>query len=123
MSSVDIPKLKSKTIQNFLKYVVSGSQDEAEDLLKKHPELALASRDVTDHAGRIFENITGFQCAIWALDWHMWRMIRKYLPRDEAQKQAESFKTGSWIQDHGKHASWEKWIDLSHKWSFLARLV
>lgn len=97
--------------QDFLNHVAAGRQDEAEAMLKKDPRLALFSGTVTDHANRTFRNITGFQYAVWSLDWHMWRMIKKYLPPEEARLQAESFATGSWVKEHGEHANWYKLIE------------
>ena len=98
-------------LQEFLNYVVSGQQDEAESLLRQSPELAHGIGTVTDHANRTFKNITGFQYAVWALDWHMWRMIRKYLPIEEARFQADGFCTGSWIKKHGEHIDMGRLID------------
>ncbi|MCE3237932.1 MAG: hypothetical protein K0R24_913 [Gammaproteobacteria bacterium] len=79
----------SAAIATFLLHVAKGEQDEAEAMLKLIPGLELASGNVTDLSGRTFENITGFQYAIWALDWHMWSMILKYLPEREAALQLQ----------------------------------
>ena len=75
----------------FLNHVVKGEQRQAEKLLKKNRHLALASRTVTDPANRTFNNITGFQYAVWALDWHMWSMIQKYF------EEVRSFKLSMMI--------------------------
>ena len=93
-----------KEIAEFLKLVTEGEQDKAETMLKINSDLALVPGDVTDLSKRTFTNITAFQYAVWALDWHMWTMIRKYLPDDEAKKQAEGFETGSWVRQHGVQA-------------------
>ena len=69
-------------------------------MLKDNAELALASGDVTDTAGRTFKNITGFQYAVWALDWKMWTMIQGYLPSDAAREQAKGFSDGEWVKEH-----------------------
>jgi hypothetical protein len=79
----------SAAIAEFLLHVTRGEQDEAEAMLKLIPGLELTSGNVTDLSGRTFENITGFQYAIWALDWHMWSMILKYLPEIEAALQLQ----------------------------------
>lgn len=105
------PQINPSQLQAFLNHVVAGQQDEAEALLKQTPEFALGAGNVTDHAKRTFRNITGFQYAVWALDWHMWRMIRKYLPPEEARLQSEGFGTGSWVKEHGEHVTWKKLID------------
>jgi hypothetical protein len=97
--------------QKFLSLIAEGEQDVAEAMLKDMPELALFSGNVTDLSGRTFKNITGFQYAVWALDSHMWEMIRKYLPKEAAREQVKSLKTGSWVAQHGEYASWQNLID------------
>lgn len=103
-----------KELGEFLRLVAEGEQNEAEKMLKINPVLALASGDVTDLSKRSFTNITAFQYAVWALDWHMWTMIRKYLPDEELKRQAEGFETGAWVkgsylpwrEKHGIHAQY-----------------
>lgn len=101
-------KVSAEDVQKFLNHVAAGQQDEAEAMLKKNSELALTSGTVTDHAKRTFKNITGFQYAVWALDWHMWKMIKKYLSKEAAQEQSRGFAEGSWVAEHGEHANWKK---------------
>jgi hypothetical protein len=103
--------LLSEDIAIFLNLVVEGEQDQAEAMLRQTPELALFPGIVTDLSGRIFDNITGFQYAAWALDSHMWRMIRKYLPNAAAREQVKGLKTGLWVAQHGESASWQNLID------------
>ena len=95
----------------FLIHVAQGEQRQAEQMLKNNRHLALASGTVTDHADRTFHTITGFQYAVWALDWHMWRMIQKYLPEEAAQSQAHGFTTGPWVEQHGVQANWQNLLD------------
>jgi len=99
-STVDANDLKK-----FLRWVAEGEQDKAEAILKSNHKLTLMSGDVMDLSKRTFTDITGFQYAVWALDWHMWTMIRKYLSDDDAREQAQGFKTGAWVQQHGVHAN------------------
>ncbi len=94
-------KPNSDDLKVFLRLVTEGEQDKAEAMLKKEPALALGRSDVTDLSKRVFYGITGFQYAVWALDFHMWKMIRKYLPDDAALDQARGFETGSWVKKHG----------------------
>ncbi|HQW57562.1 MAG TPA: protein kinase [Gammaproteobacteria bacterium] len=94
-----------KDLQEFLRLVAEGEQDKVETMLKSNLALALVPGDVTDLSKRTFTGITAFQYAVWALDWHMWTMIRKYLPPEEAQRQAQGFETGSWVENHGIHAN------------------
>ncbi len=101
------PIVDAKALSAFLKLVAEGEQDQAEAMLKKNPHLALMPTDVTDLSGRQFRNITGFQYAVWALDWHMWTMIRKYLPPEAASEQIQGMKSGSWLQQHRSSVSWQ----------------
>jgi hypothetical protein len=71
----------------LLQHVALGEQEEAERILKADPTLLLRTGEVTDYSGRTFKHITAFQYALWALDRHMWTMILKYLPPEEAAKQ------------------------------------
>jgi tRNA A-37 threonylcarbamoyl transferase component Bud32 len=98
------PKVKASDLREFLRLVVEGGQDEAEAMLKSNPTLALLPGDVTDLSKRTFTNITGFQYAVWALDWRMWTMIRKHLPDEAAREQVQGFETGAWVKSHGVHA-------------------
>ena len=102
---------KAKREAEFLTHVVKGEQRQAEEMLKKNRHLALVSGTVTDHAGRTFKNITGFQYAVWALDWHMWCMIQTYLPEEAAQAQAQGFTTGPWVEQYGVQANWRNLLD------------
>ena len=97
------------SLQKFLQLVVEGEQDQAEAMLRQTPEMALYSGTVTDLSGRTFNNITGFQYAVWALDSHMWEMIRKYLPVEAACEQINNLETAT--GKHGKFASWQNLID------------
>ncbi len=105
------PHVSVSDLKEFLRLVAEGEQDQAETMLKSNPSLALVPGDVTDLSKRTFTNITAFQYAVWALDWHMWTMIRKYLPDAEAKQQAEGFETGAWTNAHGIHANLELLLD------------
>jgi serine/threonine protein kinase len=105
------PKVDAAQLKTFLEHIVWGRQNEAEALLKANKDLALVAGDVTDHAKRTFRNITGFQLAVWNLDWHMWTMILRYLPPEAAKEQAQGFKTGAWVKEHAEHANWKNVID------------
>ena len=73
-----------------------------EGLLKVKPELGSVPGRVIDLSGRIFEGITGFQYATWALDRHMWTMLLKYMSSEQAASQLR--EEGSWVKTHGIHA-------------------
>lgn len=86
----------------FLQLVAYGKQEEAEKMLKKDSSLALYSGRVKDLSGRTFNDITGLQYAVWALDWHMWEMVLQHTPREAAINQSWE---GSWTIVHGVDAS------------------
>lgn len=92
----------ARDLQTFLRLVAEGEQNQAEAMLQSNVDLALAAGEVTDLSKRTFTNITGFQYAVWALDWHMWTMIRKYLPVEVASIQMEAFE-GAWVKSYGTH--------------------
>jgi TPR repeat protein len=90
-----------KALDQLLKCVAEGEQDQAEALIKKDPQLLLAAGKVTDLSGRSFENITAFQYALWAMDYHMWTMIQTYLPTEAQAKQHALLESKGTA--HGKH--------------------
>ena len=96
--------------------MAEGEQDKAEEMLKgksggllgwgevkANPGLLLHHGTVTDLAGREFKGITAFQYALWAMDWHMWTMIKKYLPREAQAEQLQTLEAKGTA--HGKHFS------------------
>ncbi len=96
-----LPKPEAAEVTQFLRLVAEGEQDKAEALLSANPALALASGSVTDLSERRFANITAFQYALWAMDWHMWTMLLKYLPKPEAAAQARALEADG--TEHGAH--------------------
>jgi len=59
-------------------------------MIQKNDQLLLHKGQATDYAGRTFTSISAFQYALWALDWHMWKMICKYLPQDAQREQLQN---------------------------------
>ena len=98
-------------VEKLLLHVARGEQDEAEAMLKiKGNEFLLLHKGkVTDYSNRTFNSITAFQYALWALDWHMWKMLRTYLDVADPSAAArqlqdlESNGPGLGNADHGKH--------------------
>ena len=87
------PALKpidQKSLSQLLQYVAQGEQDKAEELIEKDKNLLLHAGTVKDLSGREFKQITVFQYALWAIDWHMWTMIQKYLPAEAQVKQFQA---------------------------------
>ncbi len=104
------PVLDQNQVDQFVQHVAYGEQDEAEAMLQREPKLALGKGDCKDHAGREFKGITGFQYALWAVDWHMWEMIRVYLDKVDPQSAAIQCQTQESLtsdQGHGTHFSFE----------------
>jgi len=73
----------------FLNLVGWGDQETAQRMLEADPKLALLKGDLTDCSGRTFKNITAFQYALWALDYHMWTMVKNYLSKEDTRAQLE----------------------------------
>ena len=92
-----------KRWSQLLRFVAEGEQDKAEALIQKDKNLLLHAGTVTDLSGREFKRITAFQYALWAMDWHMWTMIQKYLPKEAQAEQLQVLETKGTA--HGKHFS------------------
>lgn len=108
-----VKAVDAKELSNLLQLVAEGEQDQAEAMLKGSwgflglgaskgkPELLLEYGEVTDLSGRTFQSITAFQYALWAMDYHMWTMIRKYLPLEQQLEQFNDLEAKGTA--HGKH--------------------
>ena len=90
-------------MNQLLQYVAEGEQDKAEELIQKDKNLLLHAGTVKDLSGREFKQITAFQYALWAMDWHMWTMIQKYLPQEMQAEQLRELETKGTA--YGKHFS------------------
>ena len=85
--------INSQYLAKFLKHIGLGEQDEADKMLQSTPQLATLKGDLTDcsvypntYEHRVFPNITAFQYAVWALDFHMWRMIKQHMEKNNQQQ-------------------------------------
>jgi hypothetical protein len=67
----------------LLQHVVRGEQAQAEEFIKMNRNLIFAKEDVIDYSGRRFKNISAWEYALWAYDRHMWKMLLKYIPKDQ----------------------------------------
>lgn len=115
--------LDQKDLSQLLRWVVEGEQDKAEELIKKDKNLLLHAGTVKDLSGREFKGITAFQYALWALDWHMWTMIQKHLPKEAQAEQFQALETKGTA--HGKHFSLQGltdalqvYVDNAEKWNY-----
>ncbi|KAJ3123843.1 hypothetical protein HK100_011472 [Physocladia obscura] len=91
----------------FLAFVANANHKAAESMLRGTPSLAITYGDLIDPAGRLFGGITGFQYAVWALDWHMWKMIQKYLYSADVKHQLRQYNSRNtqWLSEHGNSAA------------------
>lgn len=85
-------ELKSHSIFNYnvsklLDYVVRGEHEAVQMMLNQDKNLIFKRDKVTDCSGRVFEDISAFEYALWALDEHMWVRMLDCIPRDEASKE------------------------------------
>ena len=78
-------KVSGRSIETFLRCVVRSQLDQAEDMLKKEPKLALAHGNITI-IRVVFQSMTGFQYSFWALDTPMWGKNALYLPVGKEDK-------------------------------------
>jgi serine/threonine protein kinase len=90
-----------KALGQLLQYVAEGEQDKAEALIQKDKNLLLHPGTLKDLSGREFKQITAFQYALWAMDWHMWTTIQKYLPKESQAEQLQALESKG--TEHGKH--------------------
>ncbi len=132
--SVDLQHVEK--VGNLLHLVTEGEQESAENLIFKNPELLLMSGSVTDLSGRTFQKITPFQYALWAMDWHMIKMILRYLPQEMAKQQLTELENKG--TEHGKQFSLtllvdtlgeylikynsSKWEELENHWVKVGKL-
>jgi hypothetical protein len=63
----------------------------------------------TKHFNRRYFFIA-LQYALWALDWHMWTMLLKYIPQKDIAEQIAQSERGLWVPQHGVTANWENLI-------------
>jgi len=118
------PIVNPQDLAKFLKHIGFGEQNEAEAMLKTNIALALAPSNFADCAKRQFNQVTGFQYAVWALDWYMWTMIKKYMPEEAIKEQLIKLdKEGIAAKDPGansykktKQVSWQNLIDALQKY-------
>jgi hypothetical protein len=115
-------EVDAETLGQLLQFVAEGEQDKAEELIKKDNNLLLHAGTVTDLSGREFKSIAAFQYALWAMDWHMWTMMQKYLPKEAQAEQCQALEDKGTA--HGKHFSLkgltdalQTYVDNYEKWS------
>ena len=106
-------------VYHLLRHVALGEQSEAEEMLKNNPGLLLYPGQVKDYSGRDFKNITAFQYALWAMDWHMWTMILKYLDPQEALVQLNDLESNfSSKSVYGAHYNFKNLLDSYNNYCY-----
>ena len=115
-------------LRQLLQYVAEGEQDKAEALIQTNKNLLLYAGTVKDLSGREFKSITPFEYALWAMDYHMWTMIQKYLPQEAQVEQLKELETKGTA--YGKHFSLQgltgalqTYVDNAEKWNYDQRAV
>ncbi len=73
-------------VRKLLHHVTRGEHDVVKAMLKQDISLIFKRGKVTDCSGREFENISGFEYALWALDKHMWAKMITCVPQNEEDK-------------------------------------
>jgi hypothetical protein len=73
-------------VRKLLHQVVRGQHDAVQSILTDDISLMFKRGKVTDCSGREFENISGFEYALWALDKHMWAKMITCVPQNEEGK-------------------------------------
>lgn len=70
-------------VRKLLHHVVRGQHDTVQSILTDDISLMFKRGKVTDCSGREFENVSGFEYALWALDKHMWAKMIACIPQNE----------------------------------------
>jgi hypothetical protein len=77
------PIANARKLTQFLHELTRGNHEAVRTMLAKDNSLFYRKGKVTDCSGRTFENISGFEYALWALDKHMWTAILDCIPQDQ----------------------------------------
>ncbi|HAT8179037.1 TPA: F-box protein [Legionella pneumophila] len=70
-------------VRKLLHYVTRGEHHVVQAMLNKDMNLIFKRGKITDCSGRTFENISGYEYALWALDKHMWATMIACIPQNE----------------------------------------
>ena len=84
--------------QKLIMLVAHGDEAGASSLLDRFPNLALERGDITDYSGRTFKNITAYEYAYWARDWHMLDMLEAHMSPEQKTKMLQKIDA---IEQHG----------------------
>ncbi|OCH97466.1 hypothetical protein A8135_03045 [Legionella jamestowniensis] len=70
-------------VRKLLHHVVHGEYEAVQSILRNDIHLIFKRSKVTDCSGRVFEMVSAFEYALWALDKHMWDAMLDCLPQNE----------------------------------------
>ena len=119
----------------LLMLVVQGARFKINQLLSKQLSLLLLERgDVTDYSGRTFKNITAYEYAYWAKDWHTCRMLELHMDEDikaitltsceKIEAEGLTYIHNGNLVEQSRHCdftpikqAYEKYIDCYRLWS------
>ncbi|WP_078767312.1 hypothetical protein [Legionella maceachernii] len=85
-------------------FTAQGKEAEVVNFFAMSPHLIrslTAKNDVEDYSGRCFKNISAFQYALWARDWHLWERMLKAL--DEAYARALTTEEWEALPEHQRN--------------------
>ena len=88
----------------LLLLTAQGKEEEVVNFFAMTPHLIrslTAKNDVEDYSGRRFKNISAFQYALWARDWHLWERMLKAL--DEAYARALTTEEWEALPEHQRN--------------------
>ncbi|QEY51977.1 F-box protein [Legionella longbeachae] len=89
-------------VPKFLHYVVRGEHEAIKLMLHKDISLIFKKSSVTDCSGRVFEKISGFEYALWALDKHMWTIMLECISKNEEDKDERNKVVAKLIAQYNK---------------------
>ncbi|AMP88263.1 hypothetical protein [Legionella pneumophila] len=70
-------------VHKLLYHVTHGEHEAVKVMLEGDMSLIYKRGKVTDCSGRVFDNISAFEYALWALDKHMWAKMIACIPHNE----------------------------------------
>ncbi len=102
---------ENKKTEQLLQWVSEGKQKEVTEILKNNKKLNLAfcKGRLQDPSGRVFNCISPFQYAVWALDWHMWKAIQPFLSEEEQKNQLNALQQEK--TEHGEYFDFSSYVN------------
>ena len=92
-------------VQKLIMLVAHGDEAGASSLLDRFPNLALERGDITDYSGRTFKNITAYEYAYWARDWHMLDMLEAHMSPEQKTKMLKKIDYPPTFRDNSERVT------------------